>query len=111
MAKLTIPIARSDITNPGIDLTTNLSVGVVTLSAGLYKIAAMGTSLKWRLGLSAVTASIGSYLADGDQELVRVPEDDTPLNTIRSPNATADGALNIVVANIFEIPGVDPANY
>lgn len=115
MAKLTLPVAKVDDTDNGQDLAVTAAANTVVLAAGLYKIAAVGTSLKWKLGTgTTITADIGSYLADGDQELIRVLDGDAAsrtLGAIRSNNSTADGELNIAVANLFEVPGVEPRNY
>ena len=115
MAKLIIPVAKVDDTDPGQDLAVTAAANTVVLAKGFYKIAAVGTSLKWKTGTAVpVTADNGSYLADGDQETVEIKEGDAASRTIgaiRSNNATTDGELNIVVANLFEVPGVEPRNY
>lgn len=116
MTTLIVPVTKADDTDPGQDLAVTAAANTVVLAAGFYKIAAVGTSLKWKLGTTtAVTASNGSYLADGDQELVQIPEsataDDRTLAAIRSTNSVADGSLNIVPVLLFEVPGRDARNY
>lgn len=115
MANLTVTVTKVDDTDVGQDLAVTVAAATVVLAAGFYKIAAVGTDLKWKLGTTTpVTTSNGSYLADGQYELIRVPEaaaDERTLGAIRSANSTADGDLNIAVANIYAVPGVDPRNY
>lgn len=112
MPTLVLPVTLCDDNNAGADAAVSAVEGTVTLSAGYYKIGADGVSLKWRLGDTAVTASIGSLLADGDQEVIYVPADNTDLRFITSQGSTnASGFINYVPINIQEIPGVDPAQY
>ena len=115
MAKLILPITKCDDTDNGLDVAVTVAAATQVLAAGMYKIASVGTSVKWKLGTTVpVTAGIGSYLADGDQEIIVVPDavaDERTVSVIRSTNSTADGSLNIVPANLYEAPGVDPRKY
>ena len=109
MARLTLPVAKVDDDDVGSDLAVTVADASVALAIGMYKIAAVGTSLKWKLGAVAATPSTGSYLADGDQEVIRVREA-TDIHAIRSTNAAGDGSLNIVVANLYDVLTEDPRN-
>ena len=116
MSTLVLPISKVDDTDPGVDVAvTAVAEETTVLPAGMYKFAAVGTSLKWKLGTSTtITAAIGSYLANGDQEIIVVPDDvadERTVGVIRSTNSVADGSLNIVIANLFTAPGVDPREY
>lgn len=112
MSKLVIPVAKVDDDDVGQVSSVTASEGTINIATGgHYKIAAMGTSLLWKLGSTAVTITSGSYLADGDQENIYVPDGGETLRFIRSTNSTADGEINLVVTNIREIPGVDPREY
>jgi len=111
VTKLVVPVTKCDDADAGIVAAVTAAEGSTVLDGGWYKIAAMGTNLLWKIGAVAVDATTGSYLADGDQELIFVPADATPLRYIRSTNSTTDGEINIVVANLFDVPGVDPRNY
>ena len=111
MSRLTIPITKVDDDDRGEDIATSPVEATLTLVTGAYKIAAQGTSIKWKLGAVAVTASTGSYLADGDQEIIRIPVGDAnarTLRVIRSPNSVVDGEVNVTVANLYLIPTQDP---
>lgn len=110
--KLSLPVTKVDDTDPGTVAAVTAAEGTIAIATGgLYKIAAMGTSLLWKIGAVGVTAATGSYLADGDQELILIPEGGDTLRFIRSANATVNGEINLVVANLFKIPGVEPRNY
>lgn len=111
MARVRLPITKCDDVDLGdvVAVTAAAATFAIT-AAGYYKIAAMGTPLLWKLGAVAVTATTGSYLAAGDQEVIWVPAPQD-LNFIRSTDATADGEINIVVANFITTPGMDPREY
>lgn len=111
MPTLVIPVSKVDDTDPGQVVAVTAVEATVALAGGYYKLAAMGTSLLWKLGANAVTALTGSYLADGDQETIKVPSGGDTLRFIRSTNSTADGEVNVVVVNLFEVPGVDARPY
>lgn len=100
----------SDNTDTGVATAVTAVVASVTLAGGLYKIAAMGTPLLWKLGSTNVTNATGSYLAAGDQEVIYVAADNTKLSFIRSADATADGQINYVPVAIWEFPGGDLRN-
>lgn len=100
----------SDNTDVGAVTAVTAVVASVTLAGGLYKIAAMGTPLLWKLGSTNVTAATGSYLAAGDQEVIYVAADNTKLSFIRSADATADGQINYVPVAILEFPNGDLRN-
>lgn len=117
MTKLVLPVTKVDDTDLGdVQAVTN-AVGSVELPGGYYKIVPMGTNLLWKIGPTDVTVSTGSYLADGDQEIIFVPSDTSfPLNGeklsfIRSANTTVDGQINITVINVREIPAQDARPY
>jgi len=111
MTKLVIPVVKcDDADNGGVVPVTALET-VVSLQGGFYKIASMGTSLLWKLGAVSVDVTTGSYLPDGSQETILVPAGGADLRAIRSNNSTTDGELNIVVVNLFEVPGVEPRAY
>jgi hypothetical protein len=116
MTTMIIPIAIVDDVDEGQDAATTAVEDTVSLPGGLYKIAAMGAPLKWKIGDVALVATKGSYLAPGDQELVRIPAPVDPATTrelrfILAPDATADGFINIVTANLYDVPGVAAAPY
>lgn len=112
MTKLVLPVAKVDDTDPGQVASVTTSEGTLAIAkGGHYKIAAMGTNLLWKLGDNAVTVTSGSYLKDGDQENIYVPDGGGTLRFIRSTDSTADGEINLVVTNVREIPGVDPREY
>jgi hypothetical protein len=116
MAQLVIPISKVDDVDLGQDAAVTAVEDTVALAGGLYKIAAVGTPLKWRIGDTALPATEGSYLAAGDQELVRVPAPVDPATTrdlrfIRAPDALADGIINIVPVELYKVPGVDAREY
>lgn len=96
--------------DPGVTDTATAVVDSVTLNAGLYKIAAQGTPVNWKMGSTDVTAATGSYLAAGDQEVIYVIADNTKLSWIRSSDATADGYFNYVPVMLVDLPGGDLRN-
>lgn len=104
--------AISNNTDTGsVTAVTAAAASVTVTSAGIYKIAAMGQPILWKLGSTNVTTSTGSYLAAGDQEIILVDTANTKLSFIRSPDATADTKINLVPMQIFEVPGRDMRNY
>jgi len=112
MARVQLPVTKCDDVDVGVVVAVTAAVATYTfLDAGQYKIAAMGTSLLWKLGAIDVTVATGSYLADGDQEVILVRNPNTDITFIRSANSTADGQANIVVANAVEFPGTDGRPY
>lgn len=112
MSKLVLPVAKVDDTDPGQVASVTAVEGTIAIATGgHYKIAAMGTNLLWKLGTNAVTVTSGSYLKDGDQENIFVPDGGETLRFIRSTDSTGDGEINLVVTNIREIAGVDPRKY
>lgn len=104
---MTLPVTKVDDADPGLDVAATAAEATTALAAGMYKLAAIGAPVKWKLGAVAVTQATGSYLADGDQEVIRVRAADT-LRVIRAANATADGSVNVTVANLYEIDTEDP---
>lgn len=116
MATLVIPISKVDDTDAGQYAATTVAEDTIDLPGGLYKIAAVGQPLTWKIGTNAVTNATGSYLAAGDQELVRIPAPvspatDIPLRFIRAADAVADGQINVVPVELFQVPGVDSRPY
>jgi hypothetical protein len=111
MAKQINSFTISSNADPGVVDTVTAVVASATLNAGVYKIAAMGTPIMWKLGSTDVTTTTGSYLAAGDQEVIFIEADSTKLSWIRSSDATADGYINYVPIQIVEIPGRDYRNY
>ena len=111
MATLIIPVAKADDTDVGIVAAVTAAQATQALVGGAYKIAAMGTNLLWKLGANAVDATKGSYLADGDQEVIFVPAGGDTLRFIRSANTTVDGEINIVPVQLFDVPGRDARPY
>jgi hypothetical protein len=96
--------------DPGVTDTVTAVVDSVVLNGGLYKIAAQGSPLNWKLGSTDVTATTGAYLAAGDQEVIYVSADNTKLSWIRASDATADGYINYVPVLLMELPGGDLRN-
>lgn len=116
MTKLIVPIAIVDDVDEGQIQTTTVADDFVALPGGLYKIAAMAEPLLWKIGDNVIDATKGSYLAPGGQELVRIPAPVDPETTrnlrfIRAPDAVGDGQINIVTANLYEVPGVAAVPY
>jgi hypothetical protein len=105
-----IPVTKCDDTDPGDFLPAlgSASVSTATLDHGFYKIAAAGQGLLWKTGLTPVGASIGSYLAAGDQEVIEVVSDNTLLTWMLEPSASADGNINIVRTVFTEVKTRDP---
>lgn len=112
-----IPFTKCDDADLGVDQVTTAVVStIVLLKGGMYKIAAYGPAgfvgLKWRLGLIALTDAEGSFLANGDQEVIYVDSnadaDNVNLQLIRADGSTDDGTTNLVVANIINVPTQDP---
>jgi hypothetical protein len=113
---LVIPITKADDVDEGQYAATTVAEDTVALPGGLYKIAAVAVPLSWKVGDNALVATKGSYLAAGDQELVRVaaPEDPATTRTlrfIRAPDATTDGQINIVPVELYKVAGVDARAY
>lgn len=111
MAKLTNYFTISSDTDTGTVSACTAAAASATLAAGVYKVAAMGTPMLWKLGPTNVTTSTGSYLASGDQEVIYVEVDNTKLSWIRSPDATADGNINYVPVQLVDLPGRDYRKY
>jgi hypothetical protein len=113
MTTLVLPITKADNDDPGQVVAVTAVEDTVLLAGGLYKIAAMGQPLLWKVGTDPVTAAVGSYLGADDQELIRIPPTTTtiPLRFILAANSTADGEINIAVANLYNMPGVDARPY
>ena len=116
MTTLVLPVTKCDATDGGVVDAVTAVEDTIALAGGLYKIAAMGQPLLWRIGATAVTASVGSYLAAGDQEVIYIPPPvspatDIPLRFILAADATGDGEINVVVVNLLEVPGNEPRNY
>lgn len=116
MTTLVVPVSKADDVDEGQYAAVSAAEGTVALAGGLYKIAAVGTSLTWKVGDVALVATKGSYLAPGDQELVRIEAPVDPATTrtlrfIRAADATVDGQINIVPVELFDVPGVDARPY
>lgn len=111
MPKLILPFTISSNSDAGTVTAVTSAVGSTTLAKGLYKIAAVNVDFLWKLGSTNVSVSTGAYLASGDQEVIRVDADSTKLSWIRATHASADGQINIVPVEIYEIPGQDYRNY
>lgn len=111
MTVLTLPFSRVDDDNVGSVTAVTAVETTVPLVGGIYKIAAMGTNIQWKKGDTPVTDITGSYLADGDQEVIKVAPGGETLRVIRSTNSSADGFYNLVVIELFEVPGADPRPY
>ncbi len=114
MTKLVLPFAIVDETNLGVVDACGAVVGSQpALEPGIYKIAAMGEPLLWKIGATDVTVSTGSYLAAGDQEVIKVPgipgTDTVKLSYIQSADGSGtDGEINIVLIHLFEVPSTYP---
>lgn len=104
-----LPIPKADDDDPGVSVTTTAVEDATTiLGIGYYLLAAEGQPLRWKEGAIAVTATTGSFLAAGDQTLVRITAAATPLRLIRSGTATADGVAVVNPAVFVEISSEDP---
>lgn len=107
-----IPVTKCDADDPGQDIPVTAAGASVSLPSGLYKLAAIGGDLRWRLGAS-VTSTTGSFLGAKDQELVHVPGfrgSAQTLYIVKDPDGD-DGRANIVPVVVFEIPEHDARNY
>jgi acyl CoA:acetate/3-ketoacid CoA transferase beta subunit len=93
---LMLPITVANDADPGAVVDVTAVVDDVSLDLGYYKIAAMGQPLLWKIGDDDVTTTTGSYLAAGDQEVIRIPADTTKLSYISATDASGAGQLNIV---------------
>lgn len=114
MTSLTIPVAVCDDNESGDWDDTEASVNSTLLANGVYKIAAVGQPLVWRLVDDPTVDAAGSYLAAGDQELIRVSAASgatVALKYIKSSDADDDGLINIVPINLLNMPGINPGNY
>lgn len=114
--KLTIPFSVADDTDVGAVVAASTAAEATSnLAPGIYKIAAMGQPLLWKIGAVAVTNVTGSYLAAGDQEIIKVPGIPggaaVALRFINSADASGDGSINIVKIRLYEIPAAYPENY
>lgn len=117
MTKKIIPFTKCDDADLGGDQVTGAVVAtIVLLKGGMYKIAAYGPAgfvgIKWRLGLTALTDAEGSFLANGDQEVLYVDTnadaDNVNLQVIRVAGSTQDGTTNVVPSVIIDVPTQDP---
>lgn len=116
MTTLVIPISKVDDTDEGEYIATTAAEDTKALAGGLYKIAAVGQPLTWKIGDNALVNTKGSYLAAGDQELIRVKNPVDPATTrslrfMRAADAVADGQINIVVVELYDVPGEDARPY
>lgn len=111
MAKLISPYTISSNADPGVVAAVSATPASTTLPSGLYKIGAMSVDLLWKLGSVNVSNSTGSFLAAGDQEVILILTGSTKLSYVRTAGATADGQINIVPVQIYEVPGRDLRNY
>jgi len=110
--QLVLPFSLVDDTETGDVYAVTAAAASQTLDPGIYKIAAMGSPLLWKLGPTDVTTATGSYLAAGDQELIKVPgvpgTDTVDISYILSSDASGDGEINIVLVNLYEITTTKP---
>jgi hypothetical protein len=116
MTTLTLPITKVDDTDVGEVAAVTAVAALVALPGGLYKIAAMGQPLLWKIGAVDPTVATGSYLGADDQELIRIPSPidpatDVDLRFILAANSTADGEINIAVVELYDVPGIDARPY
>lgn len=93
-------------TDPGAVTACTAAATTQSIAKGIYKLAAMGSDLLWKLGSVAVTTTTGAYLAAGDQEVIHVLTA-TSISFIRTAAATADGNINIVPIELFDTPTGD----
>lgn len=112
LSKLILPVVKCDADDAGVVAATTAAAGTTNLAPGLYKIAAMGSPLLWRTGATPVTNATGSYLAAGDQELIRIPgtpaTDTVDLTYILSADASGDGQINIVKVYLYDVQTLAP---
>lgn len=113
MARIVLPVTKCDATaaNAGVIATVTSTANTTALDKGWYKIAALNGDLLWRIGATNVTQSTGSFLAEGDQELIEILADATNISYIYPAHEAADGQINIVPIVIREVPGEDGRNY
>jgi len=78
----------------------------IPLPIGMWKIAAMGQPVLWRLGSTAITVGEGSFLGASDQEIIFIPAN-ASLRYIVSAQGTANGEINVVPVEIREFPNGD----
>lgn len=114
MTKLILPFTVANETETGDVYAVTAVVASQTLQPGIYKIAAMGTPLLWKLGATDVTVTTGSYLAAGDQELIKVPgvpgTDTVKISYIASSDSSGDGEINIAYCHLYEVASTQPEN-
>jgi hypothetical protein len=111
IVNLSLPFSVVTATKPGAVVACTAVADNVALSPGFYKIAAMGQPLLWKLADAAVVTE-GSYLAPGDQEIIKVPGDPggptVNLDFISSLEASADGEINIVEVEFYAVTATKP---
>lgn len=114
MQRFQLPTTKCDADDAGLDITVSGTEATQALKPGWYKIAAIVSPVKWRIGGTAVAATTGSYLAANDQELIHIPgvkDVNGTLRVILDSSATENGRLNVVPVRLFEVPGTDPRKY
>lgn len=98
-----IPVANINNANPGTVGSSTTAAQTITLAVGNYKVAALEQPIQWKLGSTPVTATTGSLLAPGDQEVFTVDADNTLLTWIRTVDSTADGRFGLNPIQFIEI--------
>ncbi len=99
-----MPFTQSSDADAGsVTAVTGVAASIALATKGLYKIAAMGQPILWKLGAAAVTQATGSYLAAGDQEVI-IADGATTLSVILSPEQALAGKVNVVPVQIRDLP-------